>query len=74
MSLAGDRGLIGINTTTPPAEEIAVAATHAMTQTKGTGQYADVNGINLGSIALATLGAILLLVIYRMTRHRTVTR
>jgi uncharacterized membrane protein YeaQ/YmgE (transglycosylase-associated protein family) len=34
----------------------------------------DVNGINIGSVALATLGAILLLVIYRMTRHRTVTR
>jgi uncharacterized membrane protein YeaQ/YmgE (transglycosylase-associated protein family) len=34
----------------------------------------DVNGINIGSVALATLGAILLLVIYRMTRHRTVAR
>jgi uncharacterized membrane protein YeaQ/YmgE (transglycosylase-associated protein family) len=34
----------------------------------------DVNGINIGSVALATLGAILLLVIYRMTRRRTVVR
>lgn len=34
----------------------------------------DVNGINIGSVALATLGAILLLVIYRMTRRRTVAR
>ena len=33
----------------------------------------DVNGINVGSVALATLGAILLLAIYRMARrHRTV--
>jgi uncharacterized membrane protein YeaQ/YmgE (transglycosylase-associated protein family) len=31
----------------------------------------DVNGINIGSVALATLGAILLLLIYRMARHRT---
>jgi uncharacterized membrane protein YeaQ/YmgE (transglycosylase-associated protein family) len=31
----------------------------------------DVNGINIGSVALATLGAILLLLIYRVTRHRT---
>ena len=31
----------------------------------------DVNGINVGSVALATLGAILLLAIYRVTRHRT---
>lgn len=31
----------------------------------------DVNGINVGSVTLATLGAILLLAIYRMTRHRT---
>lgn len=30
----------------------------------------DVNGINLGSILLATLGAILLLAIYRLTRRR----
>jgi len=31
----------------------------------------DVDGINIGSVALATLGAILLLAIYRMTRRRT---
>ena len=31
----------------------------------------DVNGINVGSVAIATLGAILLLAIYRVTRHRT---
>ena len=30
-----------------------------------------VEGINIGSIALATLGAVLLLAIYRMTRRRT---
>ena len=30
----------------------------------------DVNGINMGSVLLATLGAILLLVIYRLTRRR----
>jgi len=30
----------------------------------------DVNGINVGSVLLATLGAILLLVIYRLTRRR----
>ena len=32
----------------------------------------DVNGINMGSVLLATLGAILLLVIYRLTRRRRV--
>ena len=31
----------------------------------------DVSGINLGSIVIATLGAILLLVIYRLMRRRT---
>jgi uncharacterized membrane protein YeaQ/YmgE (transglycosylase-associated protein family) len=31
----------------------------------------DVSGINVGSIALATGGAILLLLVYRMTRRRT---
>lgn len=30
----------------------------------------DVDGINVGSVLLATLGAILLLVIYRLTRRR----
>jgi uncharacterized membrane protein YeaQ/YmgE (transglycosylase-associated protein family) len=32
--------------------------------------FGDVNGINGGSILLATLGAILLLAIYRLTRRR----
>jgi uncharacterized membrane protein YeaQ/YmgE (transglycosylase-associated protein family) len=30
----------------------------------------DINGFNMGSVLLATLGAILLLVIYRLTRRR----
>ena len=34
--------------------------------------FGDVNGINMGSILLATLGAILLLVIYRLTRRSRV--
>jgi uncharacterized membrane protein YeaQ/YmgE (transglycosylase-associated protein family) len=33
--------------------------------------YGAVNGINLGSIVIAMLGAILLLVIYRLMRRRT---
>jgi uncharacterized membrane protein YeaQ/YmgE (transglycosylase-associated protein family) len=31
--------------------------------------FGDVNGINMGSILIATLGAILLLLIYRLTRR-----
>jgi uncharacterized membrane protein YeaQ/YmgE (transglycosylase-associated protein family) len=32
--------------------------------------FGDVNGFNLGSIAIAVLGAILLLAIYRLLRRR----
>jgi uncharacterized membrane protein YeaQ/YmgE (transglycosylase-associated protein family) len=31
--------------------------------------FGDVNGVNMGSILIATLGAILLLIIYRLTRR-----
>jgi pimeloyl-ACP methyl ester carboxylesterase len=37
----------GIDTTTPSREEGAMTATDWTTEAKGTGQYADVNGINL---------------------------
>jgi pimeloyl-ACP methyl ester carboxylesterase len=47
MSYSSFRGLIGTNTTAPPAEETAVATADWTTDVKGTGQYADVNGINL---------------------------
>jgi pimeloyl-ACP methyl ester carboxylesterase len=37
----------GIDTTTPSREEAAMTATDWTTEAQGTGQYADVNGINL---------------------------